>query len=199
MGGVLFVPIEFRLRQFNRYEKNTIHLSGLTEIPSATKNKTTLPLYSKVKYGTNVNKRKLNVSFVDTSFVNYIDLKKTKKNFIMITANKNEYMNKFKDVFIFDTCMSRIQNSNTKITKYQSGIVVLMIAAVPRVKRDTSQLIVFDDCLYTEVKKCKPDIKKSFDHFCSTGEVYAFGNKADYKVVNNSSVGEFRMKTSKVM
>ena len=191
--------IELSNTELKRHTKNTIHLSGLIEHQLASMNNKSLPLYSKVTYGSNINKRKRRVSFVDTSFVNYVDLKKTRKNYIMITANKDEYLNQFKDVFFFDTCMSTIMEYESKARKYQSGVVLLMVAAIPRMKRDYSVPVLFNNNLYKQVKKCKPDIKKSFDHYGSTGEVYAFGNKPNYKICDQSSIGEYVNKTSKIL
>ena len=34
--------------------------------------------------------------------------------------------------------------------------------------------------MYKKAKKYKPDIKKSFDHYDSIGEVYPFSNKTNY-------------------
>ena len=80
-------------------------------------NTCSLPFFSHVRYGSNINKRKKNVSFVDISFVNYIDLKKTSKNYMMITGNKDDYLRMFKDVLVFDKCMSKILDSKTSINQ----------------------------------------------------------------------------------
>ena len=101
-------------------------------------------------------------------------------------------------MFLF-LCMSTYYDSEAKARKYQSGVVILMVAAIPRMRRDLSMPILFNSNLYEQVKKYKHDIKKSFDHFGSTGEVYAFGNKPNYKIVNHSSVGEFATKTRNVL
>ena len=191
--------IELSNSELKRFKDNIMHLSGLHVHKHSTTNKSTLPLYSTVTYGSNINRRKKNVSFIDTSFVNYIDLRKTKKNFVMITANKNECLKAFKNIFVLDTCMSIILDTERKVKKYQSGIVVLMIAAVPRRKNHQLGQKLFDNDLYTQVKKCKTNIKESFDHFGTVGEVYAFGNKPNYKIVDYSSVSEFGNKTSKVL
>ena len=124
--------IELSNSELKRYKNNTIHLSGLNVHPKSTTNNSTLPLYSTVTYGSNINRRKKNVSFVKTTFVNYIDLRKTTKNFVLITANKNECLKVFKNVFVFDTCMSTILDIEKKENRYQSGIVGLMIASVPQ-------------------------------------------------------------------
>ena len=118
---------------------------------------------------------------------------------MMITANKDEYLNHFEDVFVFDTCIRTIFDSEAKAKNYQSGIIVLMVAAIPRMKRDSSMPVLFNSNLYEQVKKCRPDIKKSVDHFGSAGQVYAFGNKPNYKIVNHSSIGEYATRTSRVL
>ena len=190
--------IELSKSELKRFEHNIIHLSGLKHNPNSKKDLSSLPLYSQINYGSNINKRKKSVSFVDTSFVNFINLKKTSKNYMMITGNKDEYLKMFKDVFVFDTCMSKILDNETSKKKYQSGVVLLMIAALPRKVNDVKAITSFTNNLYHDVKKSKPDINKSFDHFGTTGEVYAFGNKHNYKIVEQLSVGEYGTKTSKV-
>ena len=66
--------IELSNSELNRHKKNTIHLSGLIVHPLASTNEQSSPLYVKVNYVPNINKRKRRVLFVDTSFVNYVDL-----------------------------------------------------------------------------------------------------------------------------
>ena len=50
--------IELSKSELKRFKNNTIHLSGLIDHPIATNKKKILPLYSKVNYGSNINKRK---------------------------------------------------------------------------------------------------------------------------------------------
>ena len=64
--------IEISKSELKRFQKN--HLSGIIDHPLATPDKKTSPLYSKLNDRSNINRRKRNVSFVDTLFVNYIDL-----------------------------------------------------------------------------------------------------------------------------
>ena len=47
------------------------------------------------------------------------------------------------------------------------------------------------------VKSCKPNIMDSLHHHGSIGNYYAFGNKANYGMVNKSSVGVYSNKKSK--
>ena len=47
----------------------------------------------------------------------------------------------------------------------------------------------------TALKKCKPNICKSkHAHFGSNGYYASFGNKADYKIVDHSSVSQYTSK-----
>ena len=55
--------------------------------------------------------------------------------------------------------------------------IFLMMAALPKAKNEMDISTLFDDDLHSKLKKCKPDILKTYDHFGSKGECYAFGNK----------------------
>ena len=46
---------------------------------------------------------------------------------------------------------------------------------------------------YVMVRKCKPNIMaaSSYKHHGSSGACYAFGNKADYRMIEGVSVGTF--------
>ena len=68
--------IELSKSELKRFERNIVYLTGLKHVSNSKLDSRSLPLYSHIKYGSNINKRKKNVSFVDTSFVNFIDLKK---------------------------------------------------------------------------------------------------------------------------
>ena len=98
----------------------------------------------------------------------------------------------------FDTCTTQIINAKTKQSINQSSVVVLMMAALlkPKNTRDISILFVND--LHLKVKKIKPDILKTYNHFGSKGDFYAFGNKPNYGIVENLSKGVYVNKKSKV-
>ena len=188
--------IELSKTQWKRFSKNSIHLQGLYR--KVVNGNAPQSLYSEIKFGSNINTPKCRVSSVEVSFVNHINLNKTKKNFMMITSDKAECVNFFKDVCVFDTCMNQIIDSMSKKKIYLSGVVVLMLAALPGHNTKLKPRTVFNNELYKEVKKAKSDVKKSFDHFGSVGEVYAFGNKPNYGIVDESSVATFVNKKSKI-
>ena len=101
------------------------------------------------------------------------------------------------NIYSFDLCTTQIINAKTEQPVNQSGVVVLMMAALPKAKNTRNISILFDDDLHSKVKKCKPDILKTYDHFVSKGECYTFGNKPN-GIVENSSGGVYVNKKSKV-
>ena len=188
--------IELSKTQWKRFSKNSIHVQGLYQ--STVDGSAPQSLYTKIKFGSHLVIHKCAVSSVDVSFVNQIKLNKTKQKFMMITGDKEECMFFFKDVCVFDTCMNQIIDSTSKQKCYLSGVVVLMLGALPRHNKKLLQRTVFTNEFYKEIRKAKSDVKKSFDHFGSVGEVYAFGNKPNYGIVDESSVATFVNKKSTV-
>ena len=65
-------------------------------------------------------------------------------------------------------------------------------------KNDNSQ-VHWDDNAADKLKYSKNNILKSSKakHFDSVGEYYSFGNKGDFAMVNNSSVGTYAYKSYK--
>ena len=50
--------IELSKSELKRFEHNTIHLTGLKHVQNFKQNTSSLPLYSHIKYGANINRRK---------------------------------------------------------------------------------------------------------------------------------------------
>lgn len=194
---ILFLNLLYKA-QHKRFKNNSIHVSGIYT-SGATNNKATITLYSKVQYGSNINKTKIKSSVNNLLYGNQININKTKGNYVLITSNRDECLNMFQNIYSFDTCTTQIIDAKTKQSVNQSGVVVLMMAALPKAKKERDISTMFDDDLHSTVKKCKPDILKTYNHFGSKGECYAFGNKPNYAIVENSSVGTYAIKKSKVI
>ena len=76
---------------------NSIHVSGIYT-SGGTNNMTTTALYSKVQYGWNINKTKMKPTVHSLLYSNYMNLNKTKGNFVIITSNRDECLNMFENI-----------------------------------------------------------------------------------------------------
>ena len=72
-----------------------------------------------------------------------------------------------------------------------SGKLVLIIAALPTRGIQTSVDKIWNKSDFIIARKCKPNIMNSFHHHGSIGYYYSFGNKANYAIVDGSSVGVY--------
>ena len=102
----------------------------------------------------------------------------------------------------FDTSVTQsvdiIQRKGVQ-TSTHSDKVVLMVGTLARV----SKIIAYDsfhkESIRTTIKRCKPNImvSPSYKHHGSSGDYYAFGNKTNYGLIDDSSVGIFTIINSK--
>ena len=119
--------MELSERDYSRFKDNCINVSGI----SATENFSSsakITIYSDVTYSANVNKTKQKVA---SKWCNQINLHKTKRRFIMITANKKECIEVFPNTYIFDLCMTDKKSLNPKTNLSKSGVVILVVAVLP--------------------------------------------------------------------
>ena len=93
---ILLLTLLYKV-QHKRLKNNSIHVSGIYT-SGATNNKATTTLYSKVQYGSNINKTKTKSLVNNLLYGNHINLHKTKGNFVLITSNRDECLNKFQNI-----------------------------------------------------------------------------------------------------
>ena len=162
----------------------------------------TQTLYTKVIYGNNINKTKRKVDIEGCNWFNIVNLNKTKRQCILITANKNECEQIQPNTCTFDANVTdSIDETKRKVqlSNKMSRIVVLMVGVLAKSHEMDQSDVYFDESVRKNVKQCKPNIMAatSYQHHGSSGECFAFGNKANYGLIVNSSVSTFTTKKSK--
>ena len=193
------------MREVKRMKGNSIHIGALTFVNDKEEN-TILSSFKDVTYGCNINstRKYFGVLRGKTKF-DQVNLNKMKWNYIAITANKSDVIGNCKDV----TCVpasyrgSSADKSNKRVRKGKdqevngSGIVLLFLCVMGNKNKGDISEVCWNDEAATKLKYSKNNILKSSKakHFDSTGEYYSFGNKGNFGMVDNSSVGIYASKS----
>ena len=117
----------------------------------------------------------------------------------MITDKNDECIDAFPHTYVFDICKTNRNCHHTTETRtLKSGVVVLILAVYTASNKEKKYDLQLDQGIITKVRSCKPNIilGASYNHYESHGECYAFGNRAHYRTVDNSSVSIFVNKKS---
>lgn len=170
--------IELSQNEVKRLGKLTIHLSSM-----ALKNGCIS--YHNVKYGEKLSTSSCHKKLCGNKKSRWIDLNKTKKNMLVITASKAECLSMMPNTYVF--------NSHNYDEKHMSGIVILMMAVL----RNNREEYIWMDDMHTLVASCKSNSLKTYSHYGTEGFVYSFGNKPNYGNANGSSVSIYSTKRSK--
>ena len=109
---------------------------------------------------------------------------------MLITGNKDECVS-VPNTFVLGLSLTDKTCDRKRNEIKMSGKVILMIAIQTQCNSSNVNNVVWDNSLYDRLKRCKPDVLKSYDHHGSQGSCFSFGNKPYYKIVNNSSVGVY--------
>jgi hypothetical protein len=162
------------MTEHKRLVDNCIHLEQ-SSICTVTKRL----VFNKVIYGKNVKRKKSTKIFKNQSIPsNELNMHKTKKRLVVITAMKDDCAKVLPDLL---TSSSR---HNT-----DSSNVVVLLACVLKIPSSENKVWCHDD--FSHVKKCKPNIIQSCNHHNSTGYYASFGNKGSYDKATFSSVGQY--------
>ena len=192
--------IELSPREVKRMKENTIHLGGMS-IKNDKQQKTIVTSYNQVQYGKNVKSGTTN-KYHDGNRYDKVNLNKMSRNFIAITANKEDCIDNTDDVASvpasyrrrsshFDT--GKVENGSGKEDNC-SGIMLLFLGVmdveVPKRESSWSQENT------RKLKYAKNNILASSKskHFDSDGQYYSFGNKGNFGMIGNSSVGIYGSK-----
>ena len=191
--------MELSQRDYNRMRNSCIDVSGLTLIKDTSINATngaTMTQYNIVSYGRNVNisKKKIDTGNTHEMF-QYINLCKISGHFIAMVADKEECIRMIPNTYTISSCVHTYTGKNKPIKML--GKLVLFMAMLPKVSTKMCSDKVWNKQDFVMVKKCKPNIMDSFHHHGSLGNYYSFGNKANYGMVDTSSVGVYSNKKSK--
>lgn len=127
-------------------------------------------------------KRKSNCNIESNKYME-IDLNRTKSNYVMITAMKNE-CKEFIPSLIVSSSVNKV---------VPSGVVVLLTSTKMNIN-PSQKVWSIDD--YNMIKKSKPNILSSNNHYNSKGFYASFGNKGSFEKNTNSSVGQYANKRS---
>ena len=146
-------------------------------------------IYSQVSYGSylSISKKKLDIG--EQKWYQYVNMDKTKNRYMIITANKSECKNAFPNTFTYSTSMTERCVTLNKTDASHSGVVILVIVALPNIINNSRYDGSWVNGLYNDVRSCKPNVLESYDHHGSKGARFSFGNKPFYGIVNNNSVG----------
>ena len=83
----------------------------------------------------------------------YIDLARTKYNYIMITASKSEYFKLFPHTYSFNNVLT-FDGNDEDIT---SGVIMLMLSVQPPIlKEETNNNVLFNGVI-ENISSCKKD------------------------------------------
>ena len=180
------VLVELDKRQFERYQTNSIILSGLK------KKNNKHPYYSNIEIGDNLKLSKQNH---DGYIFDMIRLLITKKQFILILGLRKELELYVEKLFCYPCNNSFYIKEDKNKSEILSGYVILMIGKIPNIQKSPDDF--WDEEFETLLKKNKTNIMNNQNHFGSSGQYYAFGNKGSYKkIINESSVDLYSNKGS---
>ena len=178
--------MELTIRQKNHFQNNIIHLWNLRCCPNNNH-----IYYDGIRFGKSVFtiKNRKNHTF---------NLGKTKRNFIMFTANKSECLQLAPNTHCYGTVMTYKPKSDYELSPPMSGVVILMIAVLNDYEKKKGFKSVWDNNIHKLAKECKQNSLNNYDHHGTKGFTYSFGNKPMYGMNDGSSVGLYANKRSKI-
>ena len=179
---------------------NSIHLGALSFVNDKEDN-TILSSYKNVVYGRGVKFDSKHYEEADSMHrYDLLNMHKMKRNYIAITANMKDCVWNCDDVTAIPASyrQSSIDKGNKRVRKRSkqaggqgSGIVLLFLCVFPPSNKTKLNGINWNDEAAAKLKFAKNNVLMSSKgkHFDSTGEYYSFGNKGNFGMVNNSSIG----------
>ena len=184
--------------QYKRMMNNYIHLTGLS-ISTIEQSNEKHMLYSDSKFGSHVKAHNKWVDIGEHKWYTYIDLRKIKYNYCIVTADKKECLKWFPNTHVFGSSLTDKRGLNLTTDIPFLGVLVLMLSILPSEKDITPDKQTFDDELYSKVKSCKPNIMEKYNHHGSFGSCFSFCNKPLDGNINGKSVSVYTNKNSTVV
>lgn len=187
--GIPHCIIELSVKELRDLNSNRIHVSGI-------RSENNKIYYSTIgEYGKNINHSNV-TRLIDEVNVNLhrINITKSKKRIFCITADSDEILNLRPETLVIKST-SRYNCPQGKEGINDTGVVVLFFGVVPPPTKIKYKMEMNKSFAET-IAKTKNNITKkgAANHHNSTGKYYSFGNKGAYKIVNNSSVGQYSNK-----
>ena len=187
---------------------NTIHMGDLSFVNDKEDN-TILSTYKNVVYGCGVKFKPKHYEELNCiRRYDPINLHQMTRNYTSITANKIDFIENYDDVIAVPVSyrQSSIDKGKERARKgkskddHGSGIVLLFLCVLPNSNKSEPSETHWNDEAATKLKFSKNNILKSSKakHFDSLGEYYSFGNKRNFGMVDNSSVGIIPQKLTRM-
>ena len=111
-------------------------------------------------------------------------MKKSKKQFILITGNKTECFKYFPNTYLVHPVMTYRAKKNKPEDQPMSGVVILMMAAI----RDNGNESLWTNHAASMASTCKKNSLDSYSHHGTSGFTYSFGNRPFYGQKDGISV-----------
>ena len=122
-------------------------------------------------------------------------LQNVTNGFMVVVGYKHEFLDSNPDLIVVDGSNQQLLDDNINdVTAYKpSGIVVLCLMKLEREQIHSQYLWGLNDAV--NIKKCKTNIITGHStHFGSTGKYYSFGNRANYGMIDKSSITQYVLK-----
>ena len=119
-----------------------------------------------------------------------INLGRTKTNYIFILAQKDELVASNKNLYIIPSTLGKkSMYDNFSFHENSSGSGSVIISYILLRKEKSQSTNDWSKSSIRHLKRCKTNIcKGNGTHFGSSGYYASFGNRADYNIINDSSI-----------
>ena len=153
-------------------------------------------LYKDILFGSNISTlKKKNCKNGNMAHWKEINLCNVSGGYVMILALMSDCISLYPNTIFLDSMLSsKTSVSNMGVTS-TSGYVLLACASLKPQDVRESKIWGYND--FVLARSCKPNvIAGSGIHFDSSGFNYSFGNKANFAIINNSSISQYVCKKS---
>ena len=171
------------MRELSKMKDNSVIVSLFERSTSSSISSSTCT-YSSIEYGKNIwIEQNVDVHGIVN---NNLKLTKTKGNYVLILALKDELLKSDINTVIVQSTFHQSDNY------VPSGYVLLFYAMLDRTKNDS---MTWENEHLKICLDCKPNtITDKTKHVNSNGTIYTFGNRANYGMVNGSSITQYATK-----
>ena len=181
--------IELSDKQWSRFQSRSILVGDMSSIPG----KDNKIEYNNIQLGKDIIlRRKKCISSGKHIQWKGTSLENASNGFMAVVGYKHEFIDSNPDLIVVDGSNQELLEDNMNdVTAYKpSGIVVLCLMKLEREQIHSQYLWGPNDAI--NVKKCKTNIITGHStHFGSTGKYYSFGNRANYGMIDKSSITQF--------
>ncbi len=152
--------------------------------------------YTKIGYGKNI--LHINKSINNHKCKN-LNVDRTKSKYIFILAQKDELIASNKNLYIIPSTLGKKSlYDNCSFNKNCAGSGTVIISYILLRKDNSESTNDWSNSSICDLKRCKTNIcKGNGTHFGSSYYYTSFGNRADYNIINNSSITTYVNKKSK--